>query len=113
MPEITLLFPDKGDIILPKQMSRTMYCKDCEEKIHIGKAEYILLHEGNHDHTQLFKKDSYKEQFEPGYSPQFISNLNFEQLDDGRIKVYFNHICGVEGCGYRIYESPYWKVPQI
>jgi len=107
MPEITLSFPDRGDIILPEQMSRTMYCKACEEEIHIGRAEYILLHEGDHDHTQLFKKESCNEEFELGYSPQLISNLNFEQLDDGKIKVYFKHMCGVEGCGYRTHESEF------
>ena len=107
MPEITLSFPDQGDIILPEQMSRTMYCKDCEEEIHVGRAEHILLHEGDHDHTQLFKKDFCKEEFVLGYSPQFISNLDFEQLDDGNIKVYFKHVCGIEGCGYHVHESEF------
>jgi hypothetical protein len=107
MPEVTLSFPDRGDIILPKKMSRTMYCKDCEKEIHIGKAKYILLHEGDHDHTQLFNKDSCNEEFELGYSPQLISNLDFKQFDDGRVKVYFKHRCGVEGCGYRIHNSPF------
>jgi len=107
MSEIILSFQNQGDIILPRQMSRTMYCKDCEKEIHIGRAQYILLHEGDHDHTQLFKKDSYDENFELGYSPHLISNLKFEQFENGQVKVHFKHMCGVEGCGYRVHESEF------
>ena len=105
MSDITFSFPDRGEIIVPKQMSRTMYCKDCEKEIHIGRAQYILLHKGDRDHIHLFLKNSFNEDFELGYSPQLISTLNYKQFADGIIKVYVKYMCGVEGCGYRIHSS--------
>lgn len=81
-----------------------MYCRDCEKEIHVGRANYILLHEGSSDRARLFLRESFQPGFQLGYSPQLISDIFFEEIDN-EVVVYFKYMCGVEGCGYRVLES--------
>lgn len=102
MANKTISFSSRPEIVVQERMSRTMHCIDCEKEIYIGKAKHVLLHEGEHDRTQLFKRGALGKDFKLGYSPQLISNLIFKEFKNGEIKVYFKHMCGVEGCGYTI-----------
>ena len=100
-----ITFPGRADIILPEQLSRTMRCVSCERNLHPIRSQKVCLYRGESEDAQIFDIKKFGLRFNPAFTPHCIQLVGAEKLYDQSIWIWYHKICGIEGCGWKLYPS--------
>jgi hypothetical protein len=101
MAQYVIIIPNGEKVVIPEQMSRTMFCPECAQHKCPQIGDSVLLYQTNAKRKFLARVNENSEIKHWGYTPHWITDI---VIDGDKQEAIYTKVCGVNGCGHFLKE---------